>query len=344
MLVEVEMSQETPVVEVRDLKVHFHVKNAPAGEVWSRHDVVKAVDGVTLGIRRGEVISLVGESGSGKTTLGRAIIALTPPTSGEVFVEGRKIDYRKKSALKGLWKSMQMVFQDPYSTFNPLSTVLDNLSTPLRKFKIATGEGDLRKRVEDALSGVGLRPDEVLDKYPNQLSGGQRQRVSIARAMVVGPEVLIADEPVSMIDVSLRAGILQLLKELNLAKKLTIVFITHDLAVAQYLSDRIAVMYRGKIVEIGTSKDVVASPLHPYTQLLIKSAPRLRGEQSWNEADSNVLKSVDSYAFSGCAFYPRCPIGVDRCVTAEPALFEVTKGHFVSCFVRGNPSERGPTP
>lgn len=335
------MSAEGPVVEVRDLRVHFPIKSAPTGPTRRKHDVVKAVDGVTLAIRRGEVISIVGESGSGKTTLGRAIIALTSPTSGEVLVDGRKVDYRRRKELKGLWKSMQMVFQDPYSTFNPLSTVFDNLSTPLKKFKLAKDDEEIRKKVVAALDGVGLRPDEVLDKYPNQLSGGQRQRVSVARAMVVGPEVLIADEPVSMIDVSLRAGILQLLKDLNRTNRLTLVFITHDLAVAQYISDRIAVMYRGKVVELGPSQDIVGSPLHPYTELLIRSAPRLRGKQSWTGEESVVSKHVDPYLFEGCPFYARCPIGEDRCVQTAPDLVEVSKGHFVSCFVRGGGAQGG---
>ena len=337
------MTQDTPVVEVRDLKVHFPVKNEPRAPRGRRRGVIKAVDGVDLGVRRGEVISVVGESGSGKTTLGRAIIALTKPTSGDVAIDGKKVDYRRRNELKALWKTTQMVFQDPYSTFNPLSTVFDNLSTPLKKFRMTDDDGELRRRVEDALEGVGLHAKEVWDKYPNQLSGGQRQRVSVARAMIVEPEVLIADEPVSMIDVSLRAGILQLLRDLNRTKKLTIIFITHDLAVAQYISDRIAVMYKGKIVEIGPSDAIVNEPLHPYTELLLRSAPRLKGKQSWTEEDSTVARDVDPYGFSGCAFYPRCPIGADGCVPAGPELVEVASGHYVSCFVRGG-SPGGETP
>ena len=335
------MSLERPVVEVRDLKVHFPVKNEPTAAGPRRHGVVKAVDGVNLKVQRGEVISIVGESGSGKTTLGRAIIALTRPTSGDVFIDGNRVDFGKRKELKALWKTTQMVFQDPYSTFNPLSTVFDNLSTPLKKFRLAKSDEELKNKIEAALDGVGLHAREVRDKYPNQLSGGQRQRVSVARAMIVEPEVLIADEPVSMIDVSLRAGILQLLKDLNRADRLTIIFITHDLGVAQYISDRIAVMYRGKVVEIGSSDEVVGSPLHPYTELLIRSAPRLKGRQSWTEGESAVLKEVDPYLFSGCSFYPRCPIGVEKCQPAPPDLVEATRGHFVACYVRGDGAKGG---
>ena len=296
--------------------------------------MVRAVDGVSLKVKRGEVISLVGESGSGKTTLGRATVALTKPTSGEVIIQGRRVDFGKRKELKSLWKKVQMVFQDPYSTFNPLSTVYDNLSTPLERFKLTSNNEETKKRIEAALEGVGLNPREVWDKYPNQLSGGQRQRISVARAMMVEPEVIVADEPVSMIDVSLRAGILELLRDLNRKGKLTIIFITHDLAVAMYISNRIAVMYRGKIVEMGSSTEIVDSPLHPYTGLLLKSAPRLKGEQTWSEEDTTILKTVDPDEFHGCSFYPRCPLGEEKCVPAEPELVEITRGHFVSCFVR----------
>ena len=328
------MSSDNVAVDIRDLRVYFQIKNEPAAARKGGPRLVRAVDGISLKVKRGEVISLVGESGSGKTTLGRAVVALTKPTSGEVIIDGKKVNFGRRTELKGLWKKVQMVFQDPYSTFNPLSTVYDTLSTPLERFKLSKGDEETKSRIEEALRGVGLNPREIWDKYPNQLSGGQRQRVSVARAMMVEPEVIIADEPVSMIDVSLRAGILELLKDLNRKGKLTIIFITHDLAVALYISDRIAVMYRGKIVEIGSSKEIVESPLHPYTELLLRSAPRLKGEQTWSEEDTAVFKTVDPDEFQGCPFYPRCPVGVDKCAPSAPGLVEVTKGHFVACFVR----------
>jgi peptide/nickel transport system ATP-binding protein len=328
------------IVEVKDLRVYFEAKNEAGGAMISggpkRERVIKAVDGVSLSVNRGEVISVVGESGSGKTTLGRAIVALTKPTSGTIRVNGEDVNFHKRKNLKKLWQSTQMIFQDPYSTFNPLSTVYDTLETPLRKYKLVKTEHEAQRKIEDELQRVGLNALDIENKYPNQLSGGQRQRISIARAMIVGPKMIIADEPVSMIDVSLRAGILQLLKDLNQKEKLTIIFITHDLAVAQYISDRIAVMYRGRIVEIGRANEVINSPLHPYTELLLKSAPSLKGTSKWSEKQDTVFRSLDSRKFDGCRFYPRCPLGVEKCTQSEPQLLEAKPGHFVSCYVRGS--------
>ncbi len=321
------------LVQVQDLKVHFKASHEMGMTGLRKDRLVRAVDGVNLNVMHGEVLSLVGESGSGKTTLGRAIVALTKPTSGKVKIEGEEVVFGKRGKLKKLWKSAQMIFQDPYSTFNPLSTVYDTLNIPLKKFNLVNNNEEARKKIEETLALVGLNAQEVWSKYPNQLSGGQRQRVSVARAMIVEPRIMIADEPVSMLDVSLRAGILELLKGLNQRNKLTIIFITHDLAVAQYISDRIAVMYRGKIVEIGASDEVIGSPLHPYTELLLKSAPRLKGTQSWSAKQDTTLRSV-KLDFNGCRFYPRCPLGVDICIPQEPTLVEMKSGHFVSCFVR----------
>jgi peptide/nickel transport system ATP-binding protein len=322
------------LVKVQDLRVYF-ATNYDTSMIGTRRErLVKAVDGVSLDIMRGEVISIVGESGSGKTTLGRAIVALTKPTSGKVMLSGEELDFGNRKKLRKLWKSSQMIFQDPYSTFNPLSTVYDTLYTPLRKFKLVSSDEEARKKVEGELYRVGLNACEVENKYPNQLSGGQRQRISIARAMIVEPEMIIADEPVSMIDVSLRAGILELLRDLNHRNKLTVVFITHDLAVAQYISDRIAVMYRGKIVELGSSNEVIDSSLHPYTELLLKSAPRLKGPQGWSAKQDTIFRLVDSRDFSGCRFYARCPLAVSKCTSKEPILVEVRPNHFVSCFER----------
>lgn len=318
-----------PLVEVRNLSVGF---SASMGFFKKR--TVSAIDDLSLAAWEGESLGVVGESGSGKTTLARVLVKLLRPHSGEVLFKGEDVLTQTRKEERVYRRKVQMVFQDPYSTFNPLSTVYDTLSTPLERFKLSKGDEETKSRIEEALRGVGLNPREIWDKYPNQLSGGQRQRVSVARAMMVEPEVIIADEPVSMIDVSLRAGILELLKDLNRKGKLTIIFITHDLAVALYISDRIAVMYRGKIVEIGSSKEIVESPLHPYTELLLRSAPRLKGEQTWSEEDTAVFKTVDPDEFQGCPFYPRCPVGVDKCAPSAPGLVEVTKGHFVACFVR----------
>jgi oligopeptide/dipeptide ABC transporter ATP-binding protein len=317
------------ILSIEDLHVHFGGRR-----------VVKAIDGVDLKIRRGEVVSVVGESGSGKTTLGRTIVGLSRPTSGRIILEGNEIDSKNKKALRSLWKKTQMIFQDPYSTFNPLASVYDSLAIPVRKFKLAKTAAEVRTRVEETLVKVGLDPAELEGKYPNQLSGGQRQRASIGRALVVEPEIIVADEPVSMLDVSIRAGILDLLKDLNEKLGVTIIFITHDLAVADYISNRIAVMYRGKIVELASSHDVIDAPLHPYTELLLRSAPRLRGRSGWSETQDLVLKEVGP-EFGGCAFYPRCPISVKKCTGAEPALAEVMEGHEAACYVRQD--EKGAT-
>ena len=310
------------VLSIEDLHVHFGGKK-----------IVTAVDGINLKIKRGEVLSVVGESGSGKTTLGRTIVGLSRPTSGRIILDGNEIDSKNKKALKRLWKRTQMIFQDPYSTFNPLTSVYDSLTIPVRKFKLAKTPSEVRARVEDVLVRVGLDPAELEGKYPNQLSGGQRQRASIGRALVVEPEIIVADEPVSMLDVSLRAGILDLLKNLNEKLGVTLVFITHDLAVADYISNRIAVMYRGKVVELGPSHDIIDTPLHPYTELLLRSAPRLRGEMRWSEKQDLILKDT-SKDFQGCVFYPRCPISVDKCTTSEPPLVEIKKNHEAACYVR----------
>lgn len=324
-------------VTVQGLHVYFKTSNDVYSSNLRGKHVVKAVDDVTLEVRRSEVLSVVGESGSGKTTLGRTILGLTRPTSGKVLFDGEEIDFGNRKRLRELWRRSQMIFQDPYSTFNPLSTVHDALLTPLKKFNLIKTAQEAENRIQDVLLKVGLDAKDVINKYPNQLSGGQRQRVSIARAMLVEPKLLVADEPVSMLDVSLRAGILELLRELNRKENLTVLFITHDLAVARYISDRIAVMYRGKIVELGTSGDVVDSPLHPYTELLIGSAPRMSGSRSWSERQDTPPRTIDPARFKGCRYYPYCPLAIDMCAVEEPKLDEATPGHYVSCFVRVKP-------
>jgi len=321
------------LVEIDDLHVHFRVgyETRMAGVRGQRH--VKAVNGVSINVQRGEILSLVGESGSGKTTLGRTVVGLAKPTSGRILMDGRQIDLLSKKALKELWRTTQMIFQDPYSTFNPLASVFDSLTIPVRKFGLSSSSSETRKRIEDVLKQVGLDYADLEGKYPTQLSGGQRQRLAIARALIVEPKVIIADEPVSMLDVSLRAGILELIKDLNRKFGVTVLFITHDLAVAEHISDRIAVMYKGKIVELALSSELIQSPLHPYTELLLQSVPRLRGEQSWSETQETPVRQVD-WTFEGCEFYAKCPIAKDVCVPKAPQLLEVTSGHCVACYVR----------
>jgi peptide/nickel transport system ATP-binding protein len=311
-----------PLLRLEDLRVQFKGKT-----------LVQAVDGVSLDIRRGEVLSLVGESGSGKTTVGRTIVGLTRPTSGRILLEGEEISVKDRKGLRKLWRRAQMIFQDPYSTFNPLSSIYDSVATPVKKFGTVKSRAEVRKKVEETLVKVGLDPLEMEGKYPHQLSGGQKQRASIARALIIDPEILVADEPVSMLDVSIRAGILDLMRRLNKDYGVTVIFVTHDLAVADYISDRVAVMYKGRVVELGPVREVIDSPLHPYTELLLRSAPRLKGDMAWSETQDLVLKGVGR-DFPGCSFYPRCPISVGKCTGAEPALEEARAGHFVACYVR----------
>jgi len=320
------------LIEVRNLRVHFRGATS-VGLVDYGTRMIRAVDGVSLDILQGEILSLVGESGSGKTTLGRTIIGLEKPTSGKILINEQEQKFDRKS-LRKLWKTTQMIFQDPYSTFNPLSTVKDTLAIPLRKFGIAKSDSEVAEKIEQVLERSGLSMSEVGDKYPTQLSGGQRQRLAIARALIVDPQVIVADEPVSMLDVSLRAGILDLLVDLNRNFGLTILFITHDLAVAQYISSRIAVMYKGEIVELGASDEVMNHPKHPYTELLLKSAPRLKGEQSWTGDQSTAVRPSRS-VLKGCSYFDRCPLAIDKCQKAKPALDVTDRGHYVSCFVRG---------
>lgn len=257
-----------PIVSIKDLVVSF---KAESGKSFM------AIRNVSLDIIAGEVISLVGESGSGKTTLCRATIGLTKRSSGSIDVSGRPLQYDSRH-LRELWREVQMVFQDPYSTFNPLVPILEAIATPLHKF--GHGDDTIAARVESIVSRVGLKYHELKGKYPSQLSGGERQRASIARALVTNPKVLIADEPISMLDVSLKAGILNLLKDLNAEQNLTVLFVTHDLNVAGYLSDRIAVMHKGEVVEVGATRDIIYSPKMPYTRLLLDSVPTL-GSSEW---------------------------------------------------------------
>ena len=325
------------IIQIQDVHVHFRVVPT-AGILDLGGKVVRAVDGVSLNIFRGEILSVVGESGSGKTTLGRTVVGLERPTYGKILVNGSEQKYGRKN-LKNLWQTTQMIFQDPYSTFNPLATVHETLMIPVRKFHLATTEETAIQKINEILDLVGLNGEELEGKYPTQLSGGQRQRLAIARSLVVGPQIIVADEPVSMLDVSLRAGILELIVNLNKKFGLTVLFITHDLAVAQYISDRIAVMYRGEIVELGPAQEVIQFPLHPYTELLLKSAPSVKGDQAWIKAPESPLRTIGTN-LAGCKFYGRCPVGVEKCAKARPQLEEVKSGHFVSCFVRGTVMEK----
>lgn len=305
------------VLRVEDLVVRF-----PAG----RGRVVQAVSGISFDLVRGETLGLVGESGCGKSTTGRAIMQLPRPTTGRVLIDGVDIATLQKDAVRSLRRRVQMIFQDPISSLNPRRSVLDIVGDPLAVW----GEGKAAKaaRVAEMLDAVGLDPAHVGDRRPHQFSGGQCQRISIARALVLDPEILICDEPVSALDVSVQAQILNLLEAMKRRYSLTLLFIAHDLAVVRNISDRVAVMYLGKICEVADSERLYAAPAHPYTELLLSSIPTV-GRRASMGAGRDVPSPLAPP--SGCRFRTRCPRADDTCATTEPMLREIAPGQFVAC-------------
>ncbi|MEM2034755.1 MAG: ABC transporter ATP-binding protein, partial [Candidatus Caldarchaeum sp.] len=304
-------------------------------KMFSASAFVRAVDGVSLKIRRGETLALVGESGSGKTTFGKVVMGLVKPTAGRIIFDGVNIAELKEQELKRLRRRMGMVFQDPYSSLNPGFTIYRAVEEPLVVNKIGTRE-QRRERVLRALSEVKLNPPEFFaSKYPHMLSGGQRQRAAIARAIVSDPEFIVADEPVTMLDASIRVEILLLLREIQRKHGLTILYITHDIATAKYFSDRIAVMYAGKFVEVGGTKEVLSNPRHPYTRSLIEAIPDPdpRNRLSFRKVIPGEPPSLSSPP-SGCRFHPRCPYFIKgKCEVVEPPAYRHGDGWEVACFL-----------
>ena len=321
-----------PLVRVVDLKKWFPVRLGFLASLLKKEPIwVKAVDGVSFDINRGEVLCLVGESGCGKTTTGRTILRLIEPTGGQVFFKGTNVFELGKEELRKLRQKMQMIFQDPYESLNPRMTVMDIVAEPLRVHHLAEGE-ELTERVLRALEDAELKPPEAfLARYPHELSGGQRQRVGIARALVLNPEFIVADEPVSMIDVSLRAGILNLMIDLKERFGLTYLFITHDIAQARYIGDRMAVMYLGKIVELGPVEDLIKEPLHPYTKALISNVPIPDPDAKRERIYLKGEVPTPINPPPGCRFHPRCPWAKAICREEEPPLIEVEPGRLVAC-------------
>ena len=320
-----------PLLEVRDLKKHFPIRKGLFSRV-SGH--VRAVDGVSFSVRRGETLGLVGESGCGKTTTGRAILRLVEPTSGSVTFDGAEVTTLPRAALRALRRRMQIVFQDPYSSLNPRLTVGDMIGEALAIHRLARGAA-ARERVAELLSLVGLAPDHAR-RYPHEFSGGQRQRIGIARALAVGPEMIVLDEPVSALDVSIQAQIVNLLQDLQRRLGLTYVFVAHDLSVVEHISTRVAVMYLGRIVEMADRDALYANPRHPYTQSLLSAVP----VPDPDRARSRIVLKGDvpspAHPPSGCAVHPRCFLaertpGRERCAAEAPALREVAPGHWVAC-------------
>ncbi|TMQ15418.1 MAG: ABC transporter ATP-binding protein [Candidatus Rokuibacteriota bacterium] len=319
------------LLQVRHLVKHFTVGGGLFG---GTPGVVRAVDDVSFAIRRGETLGLVGESGCGKTTTGRCILQLERPTSGQVIFEGRDLTGLDQVALRPVRRRMQVIFQDPYSSLNPRMTVGQILAEPIAVHRLITNAARRRERVHDLLQRVGLLPQHA-DRYPHQLSGGQRQRVGIARALAVEPALIICDEPVSALDVSIQAQIINLLEDLQAELHLTYLFIAHDLAVVRHISDRVAVMYLGKIVEIADRRELYENPLHPYTQALLAAVPipdpALEASRPRPVLGGEVPSPLNPP--SGCVFHPRCPIAVDRCRGEIPPLREITPGHWAACLL-----------
>jgi oligopeptide/dipeptide ABC transporter ATP-binding protein len=322
---------DAALLEVRNLVKHFKVGGGVFG---GNPGVVRAVDDVSFSIARGETLGLVGESGCGKTTTGRCILQLERPSSGRVIFEGRDLTTLDDAGLRGARRRIQVIFQDPYSSLNPRMTVEQILAEPLAVHRIVPGAARRHERVRELLVRVGLLPQHA-DRYPHQLSGGQRQRVGIARALAMEPSLIICDEPVSALDVSIQAQIINLLEDLQAEYRLTYLFIAHDLAVVRHISDRVAVMYLGKIVEITDRKSLYDDPQHPYTRALLAAVPIPDPELEQRRERVVLGGEVPSPLNppSGCVFHPRCPIAIARCPAEVPELREVKPGHQAACIL-----------
>lgn len=316
----------TPLLQVKGLKKYFDI----TGGILSRKiGEVKAVDGVSFDVYEKEVLGIVGESGCGKSTTGKAILRLIEPTEGEIIFNGQEITKLNEEEMRKLRRDMQIIFQDPYASLNPRHKVEKILSEPLLVHQIGTKE-ERSKKVREVLDIVGL-PSEAASRYPHQFSGGQRQRIGIARALIVNPKLVICDEPVSALDVSIQSQILNLMEDLQEEFGLTYIFISHDLSVVKHISDRVGVMYLGKIVELASNEELYDNPLHPYTKSLLSAVPEpdpdLQRERIILEGDVPSPSNPPN----GCAFHTRCPECMDICKEVEPKFQEISDNHFVAC-------------
>lgn len=320
------------ILDVRDLQMHFPITR---GIVFQRQvGAIKAVDGLNFSLFRGETLGLVGESGCGKSTTGRAILQLHRPTGGEVIFEGTDLTKTKGEELRKMRRRMQMIFQDPYASLNPRMTVGSIVGEPLEVHGIGSGRKDRQERVQELLKTVGLNPYFV-NRYPHEFSGGQRQRIGVARALAVNPAFIVCDEPISALDVSIQAQVINLLEDLQEQMDLTYLFIAHDLSVVRHISDRIAVMYLGKIVEVADRDEMYANPMHPYTQALLSAVP-IPDPVIENQRQRIILEGdVPSPANppQGCNFCTRCPRVMDICREKDPEYKDYGDGHYVACFL-----------
>ena len=321
------MASDNILLKVINLRKWFPIRGGVLSRVVAN---VKAVDRVSFDVIKGEVIGLVGESGSGKTTAGRTILRLIEPTSGQIIFEGEDLAAISKGRMRAYRRKMQIIFQDPYASLNPRMTVGDIIAEPLVIHKLANTRAERSERVTELLRLVGLSPDHMR-RYPHEFSGGQRQRIGIARALAVDPEFIVADEPVSALDVSIQAQVVNLLQDLKDRLGLTILFIAHDLAVVEYISDRVVVMYLGKIMEVSLARELYRSPKHPYTEALLSAVPvpdpTIKRERILLEGD--IPSPINPP--SGCVFRTRCRYAIDQCAHAVPELLEVTPGHYKAC-------------
>ena len=320
-------------VEVHDLHVNFEIKRALTEDLFSRNrKILKAVDGVSFAIGQAETLSLVGESGSGKTTTGKAILQLVKSQQGSVHFQGEEVRSDDRAYMKRFRQQAQMIFQDPYQSVNPRELVMDIVAEPLEIHRLVPDTNERQQRIQLALEQAGLKPaKDFYYRYPHELSGGQRQRVALAAAIIMQPEFIVADEPVSMLDASIRTGILRLMMELQQKQGLSYLFITHDLSLAWLISDRIAIMYLGRIMEIGSADEVIHRGVHPYTRALtaIMPTPGVKKHQQRPVLPGETPDPTDE--IKGCKFQSRCPIAKEICVLESPGMTEVAPGHLVAC-------------
>jgi len=315
------------LLEVKNLKKYFPVK---AGIFKKTVAHVKAVDDISFAVKEGETLGLVGESGCGKSTTGRTILRLLEATAGEVLFEGKSVMDLDKKQMRAIRRDMQIIFQDPYASLNPRMTVADIVGEPLDIHNLAKNKKERNEKVREILENVGLGA-EYMHRYPHEFSGGQRQRIGVARALAVDPKLIIADEPVSALDVSVQAQVVNLLQDLQKEFGLTYLFIAHDLSVVKHISDRVAVMYLGKIVELTDKKELFKNPIHPYTQSLLSAIPEADPKKKKDRIilEGDVPSPVDPP--SGCRFHPRCPKAFEPCSVKEPEFKEYGDGHFAAC-------------